>query len=79
MTSKGSKSFEVVCARKIQALWRGYKARKKFYMDKKQYYRMGKGHQMLRQKFYQREISLFTDAVLSDVNARSYKIDDILR
>lgn len=56
ITSSGSKAFESVCARKIQALWRGFNARIRFHMDKKLYYNSGQGESGLRAKFYFNEL-----------------------
>ena len=56
ITSSGSKAFESVCTIKIQALWRGFKARSIFYIDKKLYYNNGHGESCLREKFYFNEL-----------------------
>ncbi len=79
ITNKGSKAFKIVCARRLQSLYRGYMARKEFRIGLKSYYRQGKGDNRQRKKFYEKELSTYADSVVNEVNVRKGEIDSILK
>lgn len=78
-TQLGSKAYKVVCIKKIQSLWRGYCARKQFYQLRKQFYRKGEGNTRLRQQFYQKEFTSYTNSMIHEIDHRDSKIDQMFR
>lgn len=79
MTNMGSKAFEVVCANKIQCLYRGYRVRKIFRSSLRAYYQQGRGEGARRKKFYQRELRDYTDRMGKDIARREIQVDSMIR
>ena len=78
ITHKGSKAFEVVCAIKLQALWRGYSQRKEYYDIRKAFYKDGRGNSLQRAKFYEHEFSLLSDRMSRDIDMRDFEVNDTI-
>jgi hypothetical protein len=86
LTSKGSSAFQIVCAIKLTAVFRGYLARKKFHDGLKKFYKSGKGESKLRRRFYENELAQCTNNMAKEINTRDSiinymmtKTDEILK
>ena len=80
LTRKGSQAFQIVCATKLKALFRGYICRKKFRSILKSFYREGKGSgTMQRRKFYEQELSSYANEIDKDIDKRSQEVDTMMR
>lgn len=78
ITRKGSAAYSVICATKIQALFRGYVVRRPFYYEKRAYYAEGKGCEAARNKFYSKEMTNITNAMNKDIERRGREIDHLV-
>ena len=80
ITRYGSRAFEVICAIKIQKNYRGYSARKKYYLRLKYYYKKGEGGTSLHKtKFFEKELSSYLSRLEDDFQDRKMESDSILR
>ena len=80
ITRYGSRAFEVICSIKIQKYYRGYSARKKYYLKLKYYYKKGEGGTSLHKtKFYEKELSTYLSKLEEDFQDRKMESDSILR
>ena len=86
ITRKGSLAFETICAAKLQAMWRGFCARKTFHVNLRRLYgRGGLGPgtgpgtgptgTRQRRRFYERELTLYADLMAKEVEERSSLLD----
>ena len=82
ITQRGSKAFEIICASRLQAVWRGALARTRFRGRLRTLYsssRHAKGHRSVqRRRFYERELSLYADRMSREVDVRSGIVDSVL-
>lgn len=78
ITRKGSVAYSIVCATKIQALYRGYVIRRPFYYKKRAYYAEGKGSETARNQFYSKEMTTITNAMSKDIDRRDREIDHLV-
>ena len=74
----GSKAFKLVCVNKIQCLYRGYRARKRYYVGLKSFYRLGKGDNRRRKIFYEKELSTYANSIVRQIDDRKSEIDSML-
>jgi hypothetical protein len=80
ITRQGSKAFEVICCMKIQRLFRGYIARKEYYLNVRAYYQKGKGGtSQHKTKFYEKELSMYMSRIDEDLQERKEKSDNLMR
>mmetsp|Transcript_12785 Transcript_12785/g.11598 ORF Transcript_12785/g.11598 Transcript_12785/m.11598 type:complete len:395 (-) Transcript_12785:45-1229(-) len=78
ITQKGSKAYEIVCCIKIQCVYRGFIARKKYYYLVKQFYHNGNGNVIQRKKFYVNELTNVTNELTKEIDERNNQINDII-
>jgi hypothetical protein len=86
ITHKGSRAFEIVCAIRLQALFRGYRCRKVYRSKLRTYYRSNKGSDegdssgnQRRKLFYQQELSSYTNEMEKQINQRSTEVNSMMR
>jgi hypothetical protein len=80
ITRQGSKAFEVICCVKVQRMFRGYTARKKYYLNVRAYYQKGNGGtSQHKTKFYEKELSMYMSRIDEDLQERKRESDDIMR
>lgn len=79
MTDKGSKAFQVVCARLIQSNYRGFAVRKKYQITLRAYYKTGGGVASQRKKFYQQELVSYANRVTEEVDKRSCEVNTMFK
>ena len=80
ITRFGSKAFEIICAVKVQCLYRGYVARKEYYFNIRSYYQNGHGGTSCHKtKFYEKELSAYMNKIDDDSHERKRESDSIIR
>jgi hypothetical protein len=80
VTRQGSKAFEVICAIKVQTIFRGFSARRRFYINIRSHYQLGKGGiSNHRTKFYENELNMYTNKMDKDFDDRKKESDSLLR
>eukprot|EP01031_Cornospumella_fuschlensis_P029842 gene29842-36032_t len=79
LTNLGNYSLEKVSASKIQAICRGFLARKEFKRLLRRMYRSGKGTETLRTKFLQNECAVVSKRMDKTMEERATQVDSMLR
>lgn len=73
ITHEGSKAYQRVSAIRIQALWRGFKARGAFKVARKEFYQQGKGGAGERRRYFAEQWR----SINSQLSARAVEEDEI--
>lgn len=90
LTHKGSKAYQIVCAIKLQALFRGHQCRKVFRSKLRQFYRRSSnnnnssinnnnGTSQRRKLFYEQELTTYASEMENDVNRRGLEVNSFMR
>ena len=79
MTGLGSLSFQKVCTIKIQRLWRGYYVRKQYKVQLKQYYQQGKGTELARKRYYEKQFHSVSEKIDQNMLRRNDQVNHLLR
>lgn len=79
LTSLGHAALEKVSASRLQAIARGYLARKDFKMKLRRHYRSGKGNEALRTVYFQNECAAMTKRMDKTMNERGQQLDTMMR
>eukprot|EP01039_Chlorochromonas_danica_P009490 gene9490-10481_t len=79
LTKLGHQALERVSAGKIQALARGWLARKKFKIALRRYYRSGHGNEKLRTKHFHTECAEMTEKMDRTLQHRVAQVDNMMR
>jgi hypothetical protein len=79
MTNLGTQGYGRNCIRKIQAIWRGYWARKQFKWKLRRYYRQGLGNEERRKKYMEKEMSALSAKIDQTVDNRQQKMNSFIR
>lgn len=79
VTHVGSRCFQIQCTIRLQALWRGHRARAAFYLMLRDYYHQGFGLKHLRQQFYEKELQDFSSRISRDVDVMSSEVSSMLQ
>lgn len=79
MTHLGYHGYEKNCAKIIQKYWRGYQTRKEYKLKLRRYYKSGKGNSILRQKYYEKEFSTFSNHMDKSIETRTNQVNDMLK
>lgn len=79
MTRIGTRSFQNQCIKRVQCLWRGYRARKQYRFHLRSYYKRGRGNESQRKKYYESEVTSLASRLADNVENRAGKVDSMLR
>lgn len=79
MTTLGTQGHELNCIRKIQAMWRGYWARKQFKWKLRRYYRQGLGNEDRRKKYMEKEFTALSSKMDQTLDNRNQQVNSLLR
>lgn len=80
MTNIGTMSHQKICCRKIQAVWRGYQARKEYRHLLRHHYKSGQSNinRDLQRKFYQQEVTTLATKLDDNMSSRAAQVDTLL-
>ena len=79
ITRQGSKSFQKICITKIQKIFRGFAARKRFYFFIRSYYKKGEGGSSNHKtKFYEKELKIYMMKLDADFQERKIESDSVI-
>lgn len=80
LTHKGSKAFQVICAVKIQSLYRGFRCRRQYRSSLRSFYRNnGAIQNPQRRKFYEQELSSCATEIQKHFDKRTSEVDSFMR
>lgn len=73
-------SHQKLCARRIQAIWRGYQARKEYRHLLRSHYKSGQTNinKDLQRRFYEQEVTTLASKMDSNLNSRAAQVDTLL-
>eukprot|EP01036_Dinobryon_divergens_P023140 gene23140-31457_t len=78
LTNIGTDSYKKSCVEKIQRLWRGCMARKKYHVSLRTFYRSGNGAESRRKKFFESELHSIAKKLSRNCTDRSDQVDSML-
>ena len=79
MTNLGTVGYERYCAKRIQALIRGFIARRQYKIKLRRYYRSGQGNEARRKRFFEREFTNVSKKMDDSLGNRTQKVDSLLQ
>lgn len=79
LTKLGHQALERMSAERIQALARGWLARKKFKIALRRFYRSGHGNEQLRTKYFHTECAEMTEKMDRTLQHRVTQVDNMMR